>query len=350
MRPCDPNKPSVDPRRAAREEGAEAIARLLRSAGYVIKRKTLNDLWVALDLAMPLLAAGPAGTGKTSLVEALAEGCNVPLYEVTGHPGQEARDVIGAWNRRAQDRAEDAAIAAGLELEDAARRRWADEHFECGEVLDAYREAARAAETGNPPPALLIDEVEKLPVPIQHTLLQPLARGFAAAPKLKGVIGVADPMLAPVVVMTTNDLKKLDEPLRDRCILTMIEPPTPAEEVAVFRARVPQAPAHLIGATAKLLHKIRTGMDEITHKPGIRGAVLLLRGMSRHGVDRITRRTLERYLGCLARDEEDDKNLYAALATLELAANRPHAIIDEAVRLEVEQVRLRLCREEEAAA
>src|SRR5215475_11598419 len=218
MRPCDPNKPSIDPRRAAREEGAVAIERLLRGAGYVIKRKTLNDLWVALDLAMPLLAAGPAGTGKTSLVEALAEGCNVPLYEVTGHPGQEARDVIGAWNRRAQDRAEDAAIAAGLGLEEAWRRRWADEYFECGEVLDAYREAARAAEAGGPPPALLIDEGEKLPVPIQHTLLQPFARGFAAAPKLKGVIGVADPMLAPIVVMTTNDLKKLDEPLRDRCI------------------------------------------------------------------------------------------------------------------------------------
>jgi hypothetical protein len=64
----------------------------------------------------------------------------------------------------------------------------------------------------------------------------------------------------------------------------MIEPPTPTEEVAVFRARVPQASRYLIGATAKLLHKIRTGMDEITHKPGIRGAVLLLRAMSRHGV------------------------------------------------------------------
>jgi hypothetical protein len=153
-----------------------------------------------------------------------------------------------------------------------------------------------------------------------------------------------------VVVITTNDLKKLDEPLRDRCILTMIEPPTPAEEVSVFRARVPQASSYLIGATAKLLHKIRIGMDEITHKPGIRGAVLLLRAMSRHGVERVTRRTLEPYLGCLARDGEDEKNLHAALATLELAANRPHAVIDEAVRLEFEKPGLRLCGEEEVAA
>jgi len=112
MRPKDPNKASIDPRRLAKEQGPDGIARVLRSAGYVIRRKTLGRLWLALDRAWPLLAGGPAGTGKTSMVEALAEGCNVPLYEVTGHPGQEARDVIGAWNRRAQDRAEDAAIAA----------------------------------------------------------------------------------------------------------------------------------------------------------------------------------------------------------------------------------------------
>src|SRR5215467_4606206 len=334
MRPCDPNKPSVDPRRAAREEGAVAIERLLRGAGYVIKRKTLNDLLVALDLAMPLLAAGPAGTGKTSLVEALAEGCNVPLYEVTGHPGQEARDVIGAWNRRAQDRAEDAAIAAGLPLEEAARRRWAGEYFDCGEVLDAYREAARAAVEDAPPPALLIDEVEKLPVPIQHTLFQPLARGFAAVPKLEGLIGVRDLKHAPIVVLTTNNLKLLDEPLKDRCILTWIAPPAAIEEISIFHARVPHASPYLIGATAKMLAKIRDGMDEITRKPGIRNATLLLGAMGDHGVELITRRSLELYLGCLSRDETDEANLEQALPTLERAANRPDSVIDEAVRLE----------------
>ena len=66
--------------------------------------------------------------------------------------------------------------------------------------------------------------------------------------------------------------------------------------------------------------------------------------MSRHGVERVTRRTLEPYLGCLARDGEDEKNLYAALATLELAANRPHAVIDEAVRLEFEKTTAALVR------
>jgi MoxR-like ATPase len=282
------------------------------------------------------------------MVEALAEGCNVPLYEVTGHPGQEARDVIGAWNRRAQDRAEDAAIASGLQLADAARRRWAGEYFECGEILDAYREAARAAEAGDPPPALLIDEVEKLPVPIQHTLFQPLARGFAAIPKLEGLIGVTDTRHAPIVVLTTNNLKLLDEPLKDRCVLTWIEPPAPIEEISIFHARVPHASAYLIGATVKMLAKIRDGMDEITRKPGIRSAVLLLGAMADHEVERVTRQSLELYLGCLARDETDEANLENGLPTLERAANRPDGVIDEAVRREFARTALHLCKEEAA--
>jgi MoxR-like ATPase len=348
MRPRDPNRMSIDPRRLAKEQGPDGIARVLRSAGYVIRRKTLGRLWLALDRAWPLLAGGPAGTGKTSMAEALSEGCNLPLYEVTGHPGQKARDVIGAWNRRAQDRAEDAAIAAGLQLEIAARRRWDSEYFDCGEVLDAYREAALAAKAGDPPPALLIDEVEKLPVPIQHTLFQPLARGFAAIPKLEGVIGVADPKHAPIVVLTTNNLKLLDEPLKDRCILTWIAPPAAIEEISIFHARVPHASAYLVGATAKMLAKIRESMDEITRKPGIRNAALLLGAMADHGVELITRQSLEFYLGVLARDEIDEANLEHALPTLERAANRPDAVIDDAVRREFARTELHLCKEEAA--
>jgi MoxR-like ATPase len=349
MRPHDPNKISLDPRRLAREQGQDAVAGAMRARGYVIKSTTLRSLWLALDRAWPLLAGGPAGTGKTSLCEALAEGCNVPMYEITGHPGQEARDVMGAWNRRAQDRAEDAAFAAGASQQEAARERWREEFFECGEVLDAYREAARAAAAGEPPPVLLIDEVEKLPVPIQHTLFQPLARGFAAVPKLQGVIGVRDPRLAPIVILTTNNLKALDEPLKDRCIVTWITPPTALEEIPIFRARAPHASPDLIGATAKMLRKIREDMSEITRKPGIRNAVLLICAMADHGIERITRQSLENYLGCLSRDETDDANLYAALATLERAANRPDGVIDEAVRREFERAELHLCEKEQAA-
>jgi hypothetical protein len=136
--------------------------------------------------------------------------------------------------------------------------------------------------------------------------------------------------------LTTNDLKLLSMPLRDRCILTWIKPPTPIEEIRIFRARVPYASPYLIGATAKMLRKIREDMDEIVKKPGIRNAELLVKAMADHQVERITRPSLEKYVGCLSRDETDDVNFYEALPTLERAANMPNALIDGAVIREFE--------------
>src|SRR5262249_59817806 len=139
--------------------------------------------------------------------------CNIPAYPVPGHEAVEARDVMGSWDRAEQEITVRQAVAAGMPLVEARAQKWREDFFERGELLDAYREAARAASAGDPPPALLLDEVEKLPKKLQHTLLQPLARGFADVPKLAGVIGVERPEHRPIVILTSNDLSLLSEPL-----------------------------------------------------------------------------------------------------------------------------------------
>ena len=103
-----------------------------------------------------------------------------------------------------------------------------------------------------------------------------------------------------------------------------------------------------LGSRRALVVHGTDGMDEITRKPGIRNAALLLGAMADHGVELITRRSLELYLGCLARDETDEANLEHALPTLERAANRPDGVIDEAVRREFARTALHLCKEEAA--
>jgi MoxR-like ATPase len=78
----DPNKPSIDPRQIVRAEGKDALANILAATGYIPQSHTLSDVALALRQYHPILFGGPRGAGKTSLGEALAQGCNLTLFYV----------------------------------------------------------------------------------------------------------------------------------------------------------------------------------------------------------------------------------------------------------------------------
>jgi MoxR-like ATPase len=327
MRPTDPKKPSINPRHVLQSGGKDALAQLLRGAGYVPQAQTLNDLALALRRSKPLLLGGKRGTGKTAIAEDLAAACNLPLYSVPGHEGLEARDVVGGWDRAEQEIIVRQAIEAGMSFVDARRQKWQWDFFESGEFLDAYMEAWRAASCGDPPPVLLLDEVEKLPVKLQHTLLQPLARGFADVPKLEGVVGVEDPEHRPIVILTSNDFSLLGEPLTSRCFVSWMHAPTPAEEIVILRARVPAARPALIASVAAMIHFIREEMPEIRNAPGIRESVDLLAALSGDGIERVTVEIVREYLACLGKGKNELEVLRQNDDGLALAAARPGAEI-----------------------
>jgi MoxR-like ATPase len=305
MRPRDPKKTSIDPRELLRGGSEQALDRLLRSVGYVPQAQTLNDLALALECSKPLLLGGPRGAGKTAIAEDLAAACNLPLYSVPGHEGIEAIDVVGSWDRAEQGLTVRQAVEAGKSLVEARREKWHVDFYESGEFLDAYKEAARAAACGDSAPVLLLDEVEKLPQRLQHTLLQPLARGYADVPKLEGVIGVEDPRYWPIVILTSNDLDLLSEPLTSRCFVTWMNPPSPAEEIVIFRARVPHARPEMVAAVAAMISYIREDMPELRNQPGIRESVDLLRALTIKGVTQITVDVVKKFLACLGKGKKE---------------------------------------------
>ena len=256
MEPHDPNKPSYNPRQIVREYGKEALAEILTSTGYVPQPDVLSVLALSLRRCKPLLLGGHRGGGKTVTPDSLAQGCNLTMFYVPGIEGQSVDEVYGDWDREAQKDAFNEAIAAGHSREMAQGFKWMSECFSRGEVLEAYEFASEAAKQGDPPPVLVIDEVEKLSLKIQNTLLQPLARGWANVPKLKGIIGVRDRAHSPIVVLTSNNLKLLSEPLRSRCEVAWVELPEPHEEVAILRSRVRDANIKLLGGVVKILYLI----------------------------------------------------------------------------------------------
>jgi len=329
MEPRSPDKPSIDPRHLVRERGKEALADVLASTGYIPQAHTLSDVALALRQFHPILFGGPRGSGKTSLGEGLAQSCNLTLFYVAGVEGLTVREILGGWRHRAQERAIQQFVRNGVDVTVARSLVWREEFYELGEFLEAFAYAKDAADRHEPPPVLIIDEVEKLELKVQNLLLQPLARGWANVPKLEGVIGVRRREEMPIVVLTSNNLRMLSEPLRSRCFVTWMELAKPEEEVRILRARVPQASRYLVSAAVKITQLIKWDMPQVRDKPGLRESIDLLTALVDDGVTLLTEDTIAEYLACLGKEQKELSSLRTALARLEEAANEPHNEIDD---------------------
>jgi MoxR-like ATPase len=324
----DPNKLSIDPRRLVQEQGSRALAEVLGSTGYIPQLNTLSDVALALRQFHPILFGGPRGSGKTSLGEGLAQSCNLTLFYIAGVEGLTVREILGGWRHRAQERAIQQFVRNGKTITEARSLIWTEDFYELGEFLEAFAYAKEAAARLEPPPVLIIDEVEKLELKIQNLLLQPLARGWANVPKLEGVIGVRRREQVPIVILTTNNLRMLSEPLRSRCFVTWMDLAKPEEEVRILRARVPQASRYLVSGVVKITQLIKWDMPQVRDKPGLRESIDLLTALVDDGVPLLTEDILAEYLACLGKEQKELSSLRKGLARLEEAANEPHEEID----------------------
>ena len=324
----DPNKPSIDPRRLVREQGSRALAEVLASTGYIPQLHTLSDVALALRQFHPILFGGPRGSGKTSLGEGLAQSCNLTLFYIAGVEGLTVREILGGWRYRAQERAIQQFVRSGKTMAEARSLVWTEEFYQLGEFLEAFAYAKEAAARLEPPPVLIIDEVEKLELKIQNLLLQPLARGWANVPKLEGVIGVRQREQMPIVILTTNNLRMLSEPLRSRCFVTWMELAKAEEEVRILRARVPKASRYLVSGAVKITQLIKWDMPQVRDKPGLRESIDLLTALVDDAVTLLTEEVISEYLSCLGKEQKELSSLRKGLARLEEAANEPHDEID----------------------
>jgi hypothetical protein len=87
MQPHNPARLVNNPRSLLMEGYEPALAHLLRATGYVIQQNLLRDLSHVLRNCIPWLIEGPKGGGKTALADALAEGCNLPVFYLQGMEG-----------------------------------------------------------------------------------------------------------------------------------------------------------------------------------------------------------------------------------------------------------------------
>jgi MoxR-like ATPase len=289
----------------------------------MVQERLLNDLVQAIRKGRPHLIEGERGSGKTALAEALAEACNLPMFYLQGMEGLDRGDVLYSWDREGQSQFVRQAIASGMNLAEARAQQWGAEYLLFGEALGAFEYAGRTGIV----PILIIDESDKLEDRIEDMLLQLFGRGYAHVPRY-GNVGVKDPDLWPIVVLLSNDIRHdASPPMRSRCVYTWMDMPSAREEVAILRARVPQASAEAVSWVAKLLDCIR-GIPGVQDKPALREGIDLLDVLVRDRIKSVDEAVLISYLCLFAKRRGDRSYLEQSMARIEVAVNDTHEEID----------------------
>ena len=112
-------------------------------------------------------------------------------------------------------------------------------------------------------PVLLIDELDRTDEAFEAFLLEVLSDFQVTIPEL-GTVKAAAP---PIVILTSNRTREIHDALKRRCLYHWVDYPDAARELAILKARVPDAPGRLSREVVAFVQAIRK--EELFKAPGV---------------------------------------------------------------------------------
>ena len=231
---------------------------LLKSASYVADRSLATVLFLSLRLGRPLFLEGEAGVGKTEIAKVLASSLGRKLIRLQCYEGLDVATAVYEWNYPAQMMAIRLSEAAGEHDKDRI------EHDVFSERYLIKRPLLQAMEPSvEGPPVLLIDEIDRADEAFEAYLLEILSDFQVTIPEI-GTIRAAEP---PIVVITSNRTREIHDALKRRCLYHWIGYPDADREMAIVRAKAPQAPERLTGELVAFVQRLRK--QDLFKSPGV---------------------------------------------------------------------------------
>jgi MoxR-like ATPase len=232
---------------------------LLQSQGYVADRALATVLFLALRMKRPLLLEGEAGTGKTEIAKVLSAALGRRLIRLQCYEGLDLASAVYEWNYPGQMMAIRLAEAGGATGD--RDRLEADIFSEKYLIKRPLLQALEPQEGGAP--ILLIDELDRTDEAFEAFLLEVLADAQVTIPEL-GTVKAAEP---PIVILTSNRTREIHDALKRRCLYHWVGYPDAARELAILKARAPNAPAKLSKQVVAFVQAIRK--EELFKAPGV---------------------------------------------------------------------------------
>ncbi len=236
----------------------DATLALLQDNGYVADRPLATVLFLSLKLGRPLFLEGEAGVGKTEIAKTLASALGRRLIRLQCYEGLDVGSAVYEWNYAGQMMAIRLAEAGGgVDLE----RLEGDDFSERYIVKRPLHQALEHDPAG--PPVLLIDELDRTDEAFEAFLLEVLSDFQVTIPEL-GTVKAEHP---PIVVVTSNRTREIHDALKRRCLYHWVGYPDAARELAILRARAPDAPQKLSKEIVAFVQAIRK--EDLFKAPGV---------------------------------------------------------------------------------
>ena len=235
----------------------EKVEEYLQTENYIADRSLCLTSKLMFDLEKPMLLEGEAGVGKTELAKVISRTLNTPLIRLQCYEGLDSASALYEWNFARQMLEIRLSENQSANKEAVEKSVFSEKFLLDRPLLQALRHK------GEKPAVLLIDEIDRADEEFEAFLLEILSDFQITIPEL----GTIEAEKRPIVILTSNRSRELNDALKRRCLYLWIDYPSRDKELEIIRRKVPQLNEKLAEKIAESMAKLRT--LDLQKNPGI---------------------------------------------------------------------------------
>ena len=268
----------------------------LRGSGYIADSVTTTTVFLSTRLHKTLLLEGPAGSGKTQLAYAVADAANTTVERLQCYEGINEEKAIGKFDESLQRLCVELRAKSGdVDWASVRTELHSQDFFNAGPLMRAL--------LCEKPCVLLVDELDKVDQAFEAMLLELLSEWRLSIPKL----GTVEARSIPFVVLTSNEERRIGDPLRRRSFYLRVEHPTAEREAEIVALRTPDSSPEFHAGLAGLAKALRGWSLE--KAPSVSEILDLADALKILGHEQVTPELRDVLLPLMAKTEADRKKL-----------------------------------------
>ena len=274
---------------------ATELSRNFEQFGYYLDRKFESIINLSIELGKPLFLEGFPGVGKTELAKVIAKKSNVELIRLQCYEGIDINQAVYDWNYSKQ--------IVSIRLNEMNQKEeinkvklsdiYSAEYLIERPILSCIHLSSQQR------PVLLIDEIDRADESFEAFLLEFLSEFAITIPE----IGTLNCKNKPVVIITSNRTREINDALKRRCFYHWIDYPSKEIELAILENKVNNFSQKLAHEVLNFVNKLRN--QDLKKKPGISETIDWYNGLTKLNLSSLDNEKLSESLGLLLKNYSD---------------------------------------------